>query len=251
MKYFDCDCMLGIPKVPIPGVVPDIEDLLSEMKRLDIVKALVRHRLCIESFHETGNIFLMEQTAGHENLIPVWYVTPDGLTGEFKPELMVERMLSHGIRAAWLTTKDTDAPFSLELWCSGKMLKVLEEHRVPLLIPYSEIPPEMLNKVLGGFPELPLIILETPRLGRNPVVYSLMERHKNLFLCTSALYGVHMGLEDLCRNFGAERILFGSSYPKCEGGASISFLNYSDLPDYFKEAIAYTNLDRIIMGVRT
>jgi predicted TIM-barrel fold metal-dependent hydrolase len=73
-----------------------------------------------------------------------------------------------------------------------------------------------------------------------------MEEHNNLVLCLSASYGVHLGIEDLYRRFGAERLAFGSGYPATEGGASIAALTYSNLPQEAKEAIACHNLERIL-----
>ena len=45
-------------------------------------------------------------------------------------------------------------------------------------------------------------------------------------------------------------MVFGSSYPKCEGGASVAALTFAELPDETKEAIAYGNLERILGEVR-
>ncbi len=250
MKYFDCDCLVGLPKVPLPNVKPDVADLLAEMGRLDIDQALVRHRICLEADHEIGNAVLMEEVSGHDNLIPAWYVTSDGLQGEFNPVAMVERMLEVGIGAAWTTSGDREAPYLLEPWCAGKLLSALQQHRVPLLLPCGGIPPNTLQSVLSSFPELTIILLQVPRLGRNPVIYALMEQHHNLVLCVNASYSVHRGLEDLYENFGPDRIVFGSGYPESEGGASIAALTYAELPTEVKQAIAYQNLERILARVQ-
>ena len=249
MRYFDCDCLLGVPKVPLPDVHPDLDDLLSEMQRLDIDRALVRHRTCIDSDHEVGNALLMEEVAGHDNLLPAWYVTPDGLEGEWDPAAMVMRMIEQGVGAAWTTLDWRVNPYLLDPWCAGKLLAALEEHRMPFLIPYSQIPPNTLKSVLESFPDLPLVLLEVPHHGRNPILYPLMEQHENLVLSVSALYGVLGGLEDLCANFGHERLVFGSSYPRCEGGASITAMAYAELPLDAKEAIAFGNLERMLGAV--
>ena len=121
---------------------------------------------------------------------------------------------------------------------------------MPLLLPYGTLTPDTLHKVLSAFPHLPVILLEVPRLGRNHSLYRLMALHDNLVLCVSALYGVHLGLEDLCRNFGDQRLVFGSGYPICEGGASITALTYANLQDDTKEAIAHRNLWRILQEVQ-
>ena len=250
MNYFDGDCLLGLPTVPLPGVTPDLCDLLAEMERLDIARALVRHRLCLEADHENGNAKLMEEVADHDHLLPVWYVTPDGLEGDFDPAKMVDLMRACQVRAAWTSLGDRDAFFLLDPWCAGELLSALEKFRMPLLVRYDDVPPNTLKSVLTEFPDLPFVLLEVPRLGRNPILYPLMEQHQNLILCVSALYGVHLGLEDLCKQFGHDRIVFGSSYPKCEGGASIAALTYTELSDDIKEAIACRNLERIFGEVK-
>ena len=250
MNYLDGDCLLGLPTVPLPGVTPDISDLLAEMERLGIGRALVRHRLCLEADHKYGNAALMEEVAGHDHLIPAWYVTPDGLEGDFDPVKVVELMRARRVRAAWTSLGDRDAFFLLDPWCAGELLSALEKYRMPLLVRYEEVPPNTLKTVLTEFPDLPIVLLEVPRLGRNPILYPLMEQHQNLVPCVSARYGVHLGLEDLCSRFGHDRIVFGSSYPTCEGGASIAALTYADLSDDVKEAIAGLNLERILAEVK-
>jgi hypothetical protein len=227
-----------------------VDDLLSEMRRLGIERALVRHRVCLEASHEIGNALLMNEITGHDVLFPVWYVRLDGLEGELGPSQVVEQLLELGVRAAWTTLGGRDVPFLLDPWCSGKILSALERHRVPLLLSYGDVLPNTLREVLTTFPGLTIVLLEVPRLGRNPILYPLMEQHPNLVLCVSALYGVHLGLEDLCKHFGDDRIVFGSTYPKCEGGASVAALTYAELPSETKEAIAGRNLERILKGVR-
>lgn len=250
MRYFDGDCLLGRPKVPLPDVEPSLCDLRTEMQRLDIERALVRHRACIEADSETGNAILMEEIAGQEGLVPAWHVLPGGLEGEFDPAALVERLLRLGVRAAWTTLAGRSAPFVLDAWCAGPLLGALQEHRVPLLLPYREVPPAMLKTVLAEFPQLPVILFGVPRLGRNPILYPLLGQHRNLSLCLSGIYGVHLGLEDLYKRFGADQIIFGSGYPHCEGGASVAALTYADLPDEAKAAIAYGNLERLLGEVQ-
>ena len=77
-----------------------------------------------------------------------------------------------------------------------------------------------------------------------------MALHQNLHLSLSPLYSVHAGIEDLCRQFGATRLLFGSGYPVCEGGAAVAELNYAEIPAEARQAIAGANLQRLIDEVR-
>ena len=89
-----------------------------------------------------------------------------------------------------------------------------------------------------------------PRLGRNRLIYPLLQRHPNLMICLSYTYSVHQGVEDLCRTFGHERWVFGMGYPTAETGASLTGLTYAAIPDEAKEAIAHGNIERLLAEVR-
>lgn len=253
--FFDCECMVGRPKKPLDGVaqgiVPDVADLAAEMRRLGIARTLVRHRACVEATPESGNGLLLEEIRGQENLVPAWHLTPDGTQGQWDPVAAVEEMLAHGARAAWTLTQGRDAaPFLLDPWCAGEMLGALQRHRVPLLLSYPDAPLTTLHQVLEAFPGLPVILLEAPRNGRSQPLYRLMTLHGNLHLCVSPVYSVHEGIEDLCRCFGAHRLVFGSGYPHCEGGASVAMLTYARISDAGREAIAGGNLRRLLDEVK-
>lgn len=252
---FDCECLMGRPKQPFEGpasgVVPVAADLVAEMRRLGIERALVRHRACLDAAPEIGNAVLLEEIAPHPQLVPAWFLTPDGLDGEWRPAAAVDAMLAQGVRAAWTLAQGRDAaPFLLEPWCAGELLAALESHRVPLLLAYPDVPLTTLHNLLETFPCLPVVLLDVPRYGRNQPLYRLMALHRSLHLSLSPLYSVHEGIEDLCRNFGAERLLFGSGYPVCEGGAALAMLNYADITDADRRAIAGENLQRLLDEVK-
>ena len=246
MKYFDCDCLIGPPRVPLPYIHPDVDDLLSEMNRLGIDKALVRHRACLEADPEIGNERLLKEISAYENLLPAWYVTTNGYEGSWDPVEIVDRILDLNIRAAWTTLGGRDAQLFLEPWAAGKMLAALESHRIPLLLSYGDVPFDSLHHVLKRFSNLPVILIDQFRFGRDPVVYSLMEQHENLNLSINGKYAVHLGIETLCHNFNCERILFGCGYPSIEGGSSLANLSYADISEEARSAIAGDNLERIL-----
>lgn len=253
--FFDCECMVGRPKKPLDGtaqgIVPDAADLAAEMRRTGIARALVRHRACVEATPESGNALLLEEIRGQADMVPAWHLTPDGIEGQWDPAAAVKEMLARGVRAAWTLTQGRDAaPFLLDPWCAGELLGALQTHRVPLLLSYPDIPPGTLHSVLEAFPRLPVILLELPRHGRSQPLYRLMTLHDNLYLCISPGYSVHEGIEDLCRCFGAQRMVFGSGYPLCEGGAAVAMLNYAEIPDADRRAIAGENLQRLLDGVK-
>jgi len=247
-KYFDCDILLGLPRVPLAWVRPDLHDLLAEMKRLDISKALVRHRACIEVSPNMGNRMLMEEISGSDSLMPVWMFSPEG-TGR-KPGLkeIIGKMFKEKNRAAWM--RPVEDNFSLEPWCSGRIIKILEEVRIPLFLSFDDISGRELHEILKGYPNLPVIVLRAPRMGRNEILYPLLRCHHNLYVAVTPFYSVYQGIEDLCKEFGSERLVFGTGYPEVEGGVAVCMLNYADISNSDKDLIARGNLERLLEEVK-
>jgi len=246
--YLDCDAMIGAPKVPLPRVQPSVDDLLSEMKRLHVGKALVRHRVCAEAGPETGNALLLAETSGHEELLPVWMTPPDLLIEQGAPEATVDHMLAQGVAAGWMKPKVNNYLF--EPWCCERMLAALQDRRVPLIIEWEDAGADQLHRVMAAFPDLPVILLKTPRVGRNRILYPLLERHESLHVAVAPTYSVYRGIEELCAEFGSGRFLFGSGYPEVEGGAGVSMLTYAEVPDEDRRAMACGNLARLLEEVR-
>ena len=247
--FFDCECILGKPPLPMTDITPDLPDLLNQMSKLHIDKALVRSRVCLSDSAELGNQVLLKDINGHDNLIPAFFVTNDGLHGEWKPGVMVDSLLSSGAKAAWVQDPYGGIPYILETWCAGEMLDALQQHKVPLMLNASQVSPGILHDLLTDFPTLPVILLQVPRMGRIPHVYRLMQLHTNLHICVGASYGVHLGIEDLVNNFGSSRLIFGSGYPTPEGGMPVAMLMYAQISDADKAAIASANMERLISEV--
>ena len=246
--YFDCDALVGRPRTPIPHVEPGVEDLLAEMRRLGIGRALVRHRACSEVGPETGDEAALEETAGRVELIPAWMLTPDAFSCLGPPDAVVGHMLGRGVGAAWMSPTGQD--YVLEPWCCGRVLEALQARRVPLIVEWDSATGRQLHEVLTAFPGLPLILLKTPRMGRNRTLYGLLELHGSLHVAVTPTYSVYRGVEDLCERFGAGRLLFGSGYPEVEGGSAICMLTYAEISEGERQAIAAGNLERLFAEVQ-
>ncbi|HIJ72757.1 MAG TPA: amidohydrolase family protein [Candidatus Hydrogenedentes bacterium] len=247
-NFVICDATIGLPRLRAGGIEPTVADLLSEMGRLRVRKAIVRHRLCLDVGPYHGNQALMEEIEGQPDLLAAWAVTPDGRPPDFSPVSLVKAMLDDGVKAAWLAPKAHGFP--PQPWCAGALYGALEEAAMPLLVAHDDLTGDDIDAIGRAFPRLRLILLECPRLGRNRNLYPLLERHENLFLCVAPPFSVHCGLRDLCRRFGAHRWVLGSGYPEAEGGAAIAGLMYAGLSDEDAAAIAHGNIERLLEEVR-
>ena len=249
LKLIACDALVGVPRKPYPWLHPDVADLQHEMARLDIATAIVRHRQCLENFPYWGNDVLARETVGQPNLIPAICLTPDGAPDEHSLTGTFAAALRAGMRVAWISPKEH--MFSALPWCSGGLYAACVEARLPLLLEYPQVTPDELDQILTAFPELRLILLRVPRLGRHRLLYALLERHANLHLCLSSTYSVHEGLPELVNTFGDARFVWGSAYPEAEGGASVALLTYAGISESARAAIAHGNIERLLGEVRS
>jgi hypothetical protein len=246
-RLIACDALVGAPLVPPADGVTDLAHFVTEMARLRVSGAVVRHRACLQTSAHLGNDVLMEEIAGQATLIPAWFVTPDGRDPEYNPRLTLLRMLAAGGRLAW-----TDAPaqgFSLAPWCAGKLYEALQERRVPLLMEYATVNLNDLHDAMEAYPGLRVVLLQVPRVGRNRLVEPLLELHPELHLCFAPSFSIHCGWPDLCRRHGAHRFVWGSHYPEAEGGAAVTGLMYAGLAPEDLRAVAYGNLERLLAEV--
>lgn len=248
MKFITCDALIGLPRVPMQGIMPTVEDLQREMTRLHIDTAIVRHRRCIDAGPYFGNATMMDEVTNFPELLPAWAITPDGREPDYNIGSLVDEMLLSSVRVGWLSPNDHS--FSLSPWCCGELYESLSAARIPLLIDYSQTTGDSLEAVCSAFPDLRLILINMPRLGRNRIWYPLLKRHQNLYLCSGPAFGVHHGLSDLCARFGHERWVMGTGYPISEGGSGITGLTYAGLSDEATQAIAHGNIERLLAEVR-
>jgi predicted TIM-barrel fold metal-dependent hydrolase len=248
MKFISCDPLIGLPRVPLEGITPTLEDLQGEMARLHIEAAIVRHRQCIDGGPYFGNVTLMDEISNMPALLPAWAITPDGREPDYDVGLLVEEMQRSGVKVAWLSP--TDHSFSLSPWCCGELYEALSAARIPVLVEYAQTTGDALEAVCSAFPDLRLILFNMPRLGRNRVWNPLLKRHQNLYLCCGPAFGVHHGLKDLCSRFGHERWVLGTGYPISEGGSGIAGLTYAGLSDEATQAVASGNIQRLLNEVK-
>ncbi|MDP6379724.1 MAG: amidohydrolase family protein, partial [Phycisphaerae bacterium] len=234
IRLFDCNASLGAKPLHQEHVPYTTEQLLSRMKELKIERALVRHNASVDADLRFGNNKALEESGKHPELLPVWCIVAAGADEIGKPADFVSNMLSAGVCAATMFPRQHH--FSFADWCLGDVLSALEDARVPLLVDHSQVSLDELAAALPGYPQLPLICTGMG-YRENRRIYPLMDMCPNLHMDISAPYSVHFGIEDICRRFGAERLLFGTGWPTPEPGTAISMLMYSSISDEEKQLI--------------
>ncbi|MCC5833141.1 MAG: hypothetical protein JJU20_00265 [Opitutales bacterium] len=246
------DALIGRPRVPDRLLRYDFESLEAEFGRLEFQAGVLRNRKCWDCGAEAGNRELNErlcQSGGKDRgWVPAYMLTPDGVAPDFSPQQQLQCLLKQGPFLAWLDP--VAEGYSLREWCSGALLRALEAARIPVLLSYTGLDLDTLNEVLSIHPFLRVVLLDVPRDGRNRKVYPLLERHSGLWMCLSQAYSVAEGVEDLVRNFGPSRWVFGSGFPEAEGGAALLSLMAADIDDATRRAIAAENLESLLHEIR-
>ena len=222
-----------------PGSFYKMEDLIDKMKYYGIEKALVYHALAKEYSPAAGNAKLMEEISGHPSLIPVWAVMPHH-TGEFpEPAVLADMLKKNRVKAVRLFPGVWNQNFSLAAWNSGKLLSMLQENRVPVMMDLEQTDWNGIFDLCSEYPKLNIILTESDyRIDRN--IYPLFERFDNLYMEILG-YKVSGGIEEICKRFGAKRLIFGSGMPVFSGAGAMSMGIFAG---YFNKGVIVVYVDR-------
>jgi predicted TIM-barrel fold metal-dependent hydrolase len=168
------------------------------------------------------------------------------------PGELVALMRERGVGALYLFHRQFNIP--LEDWAVDDLLAALEAARVPLLLcPTKLSEPGAVDvtdwsnvvRICRQFPELPVVVVEERiYAGRRPM-YEALEACPNLKVDMSALW-LHKCVEFICREWGAERLVWSARLPRRTPAASLMQLNYSDIGGSELAAIAGGNLRELL-----
>jgi hypothetical protein len=239
--FFDCNAQIGRYSVKHPEAFTTADELVREMEYCGITEALAYHSMAKEYAPAVGNQMLLDEIQG-KPIRPCWLVMPHH-TGEMPaPDELLAQMKQHGVRA--LRAFPAAQQFRLSEWCAGDLLSIVEENRIPFFLDMDQTSWEDVARVLKHHPGLNLILLRTSyRIDR--MVYPLFEKYEGLRI-EAATYQVASGIEEICRRFGAKRLLFGTGLPYTEAGPSIAQITYAEISDEEKQMIAGGNLERLL-----
>ncbi len=252
MELFDCNCWYGVPKTPPLAPAETIDDLLRELERAGIRRALVRNAAIWEESPEVGNPLTAADCGRDERLEAAWGILPPH-TGELGGvDEFVDAMRAAGVRALW--AYPAKHRYLLNATTMGGLLEEMQDRGIPLFLARREMPGavetyEVAERVLADFPRLHLIICAHGSWGEDRLFRPIMTRYPNFAVGTSR-YELDGGIEDLCRAFGPERLLFGTNFPETPMGGPILTLLHAAISDEERELIAGGNLRRLLEEVR-
>ena len=125
---------------------------------------------------------------------------------------------------------------------------MLSEKRVPVILSVLEANIGLVDEVARRHPKLRIIltgVAQSMTRALYPVLASSREVRFDI-----SYFMLHRGIEEVCGKFGPERMLFGTRYPFFNPGCAVMAVNYAEIPDDAKEAIAHGNAERLVEEVR-
>ena len=260
MKLFDCSATYGTPDVPPLQYAETPAELLAEMDFCAVDEALVTCAAQRCDSPLVGNELVVEQTKGEARLHPTWVLLP-AQTEEQAPS--VDRLLADmsraGVRALWAFPGRNK--YLLNATTFGPMFEEFTEHSIPIFFPLEEAVPgpggqlafqlgwQQVDTLLTQFPRLTFVVVNPMVWGQDRYFRPLVERHDHLYLDIGA-YEQGRGLEDFCRKYGPDRLLFGTHYPEIPMGGPVLNLVNADIAAEAKESIGAGNLARLLREVR-
>ncbi len=248
LELFDANLWLGKPEFfPLaPALSPEqIKPLLQDYH---LQGALVSHWDAVWLSAQDGNLSLLKAgDALPENVYTVWTGLPvmpreqDPLPGFDRPDPKMR-----GLRLFPQTHK-----YQLSPWVVGELCEWCIQYNLPLFLWHVEIGWNDVHDLAASFPKLPVVI-ETQW---QKILYHIRDLFSLLRVCPNVLvessnFVGHDYLTQMVKNFGAERLLFGSFLPVNDPYASIGMILDADINDEAKRQIAGKNLQRLLAEVR-
>jgi predicted TIM-barrel fold metal-dependent hydrolase len=251
ITYFDACCYLG-RYIHMPDEQPETaEEIISAMDHFGIHEALVVDVLSREVNPMAGNKRIIERTKNNPRLHPAWA----GLMTHSKelppPKELVQQMEEFGVGALFLYYGQFD--IRLNEWGVDDLLEVLELYKVPVfLCPLNWRARSMdatdwtnVVRICKKFPDLSVIVTEDRTYKSQRAGYAALEACPNLKFDISSWW-LHHRIEFICKEWGANRLVWGSQLPERTPGVPIMQLNYSDISTEEISLIAGGNMKKLL-----
>mgnify|MGYP005833779079 CR=1 FL=1 len=253
LEFFDCDVIVGRRNVVPADSFWDVASIRAAMERFNVTRAVIYHTVSEGGDAQRGNALADAEAEAVDNFLSSWVLGPP-IPGEWpRPRRVVRNLLKSGARIARLISHAHLYPISVAML--EELLTELELRRVPLFVHSATVHCwtdqtdwRGLGEICEAFPHLPVVALRTGLRTTRPL-YRMLERWPNFHVEFSPMTSNYRGLEHMVKNFGSERIIFGSIMPEYSPAIPVTQILYADLSKKDKRNIAGENLHRLIERV--
>ena len=222
-----------------PSPCQDPSQLLAEMDTHGVQRAVIYHAQGEEISPTDGNTLLEEWLEHEGRLIPQWSVAPVDTSMKQLEELhnqgRVTSVRLHNTQSAGL-------PF--RPWGYDGLLSFLTEAGIPLWIPLMDVDMNDLVTTLQAYPDLRAVLVGA-HYTHAVVVRGLLEASHNAVLELSR-YEPIGEVEALVDRYGADRLIYGSWYPRYAMGPILFYLHHTRMSDEDLERICAGNAEGLL-----
>ncbi len=239
-RYFDINSSYGRAARPPFRFAATAEELLDEMDFCGIGEALVHHTNQRFSSPVEWNPVLAEALRGRPRLHATWAILPSQ-TGEMPPlDKFLEAMRKNGIRALWAFPQEHH--YCLDTMTFGPLFEAMAELRIPLLVKDNLM---AIKSLLAEQPDLIVVAMNQGPHSHEWYLRPMLDTFANLHVETSCMI-VDGLIEEFCRRYGPQRLIFGSGFPNNCSGAAMFHLAHADIDEASLQAVAAGNLEQLL-----
>jgi predicted TIM-barrel fold metal-dependent hydrolase len=244
MKLFDCNCSFGIPGIPVFNIASNSNQLLKVMDFCGINKALVYHASMRFDSPIIGNKRILNEIKGKtDRLIPTWAILPSQTGEQPEPIEFIKIMKKNEIKALWAFPNEHH--YTLDKNTFGDLFNFLIKYKIPILVKDNAV---NIGNLLSSSPDLTVIATNQGPHNFDRYLRPMIEKFPNFYIEISYYIGAY-AIEDFCKKYGTDRLLFGTAFPdNCKGGAVLQLIN-ADISDSQKESIGYMNLNKLLDNI--
>jgi hypothetical protein len=255
MKFFDCNCTIGLSAVNHVIVnhegftltekvneAPNAQTLLERMDYCGIQSAMVMHESMNDVTPQYGNQRICEQCGVIDRLLPVWSLLPPPTDEEFEPNHLFPQMKSNGVKALYANPHNNR--FFLNKITMGDLLGEITDRKVPLFLT-PQYGYEHIYTLLAEFPKITIIVINYGPWSPDRFWFPLLNNYKNVYFGLGD-YQTDGGIERIVKKFGSGNLLFGTNFPTNNMGGAIGVLSSANINTGDKEAIAHGNIERLL-----
>lgn len=222
-----------------PSPIESREQLLEEMDRHGVARALIYHLQGEALSAPEGNESLLPWVDGQSALHPQWVADP---TPECLDQLQQLHQQGQVTNVRLHHTLESRLPFVD--WIYGELLEWLAAQHIPLWLSLADTPAAEVRNTLRQFPDLVTVLLGA-HYAHSAVVGPLLRQLPKAHLELSRYEGLGK-LPPLIREFGIQRLVYGSFYPRYAMGPILFSLHHLGLDASDLESLCSGNLERIL-----
>ena len=221
--------------------VQTADELLEEMDRHGVSRAIVYHRMGEARSATEGNERLEDFIGGREDLAPQWVVDswPDSLqqARDYHAAGRVTSLRIHDTTTAGVPLTD---------WIYGDLLSWASSERIPLWVSMADNNIPSLIALLQSFPELDTVLVGAHQMHASsvrPALRALPRARLEL-----SRYETMAQIEPIKEEFGIERLIYGSYYPRYAMGPMLYSLHLQEFTEEELALVCAGNANALLGG---